>query len=234
MIICVSKLFQRPISFYFFLIKFIFIIHIYYLEITLSDFTWTFIWCWSRIYFYIFSFNLCKKDINNLPTIYILYHSTLLFYLFDVFVYFFLCFNSHLLQNLLACNCLLSSKKRDAEQRAESTQSRRMSESSNPTSQYSRKMTWNETTLSALVPLPLVTVPLRGHRGIFRALSRILLPLFTSPLLSSLFGLLLLFVRGYARAGPRGMARGAESKGDKIYKYVGGARDPFQCLFNQE
>lgn len=31
-----------------------------------------------------------------------------------------------------------------------------------------------------------------------------------------------------------GMARGAESKGDKIYKYVGGARDPFQCLFNQE
>lgn len=26
----------------------------------------------------------------------------------------------------------------------------------------------------------------------------------------------------------------AKSKRDKIYKYVGGARDPFQCLFNQE
>lgn len=26
----------------------------------------------------------------------------------------------------------------------------------------------------------------------------------------------------------------ARTQRDKIYKYVGGARDPFQCLFNQE
>lgn len=86
--------------------------------------------------------------------------------------------------------------------------------------------------MSTLVPLPLVTVPLRGHRGIFRALSRIF-PLSSLPrALSSLF-LFVLYAGMHADAWT-GMVRGAESKGDKIYKYVGGARDPFQCLFNQE
>lgn len=41
--------------------------------------------------------------------------------------------------------------------------------------------------------------------------------------------------REYMHADSPGPRHGeAQSKRDKIYKYVGGARDPFQCLFNQE
>lgn len=60
--------------------------------------------------------------------------------------------------------------------------------------------------------------------------SLLLLPL----LLSSLSFFFFILCTGMHANAWAGMARGAESKGDKIYKYVGGARDPFQCLFNQE
>lgn len=120
------------------------------------------------------------------------------------------------------------------EKGAESTQSRRMSESSNPTSQYSRKVKRNDDVDVRFTAAR--NCPITGSSWhILRPVSHF--PpcyFFPRPLHSSLFSLFRT-ARGYARGDAwTGTARGAESKGDKIYKYVGGARDPFQCLFNQE
>lgn len=96
--------------------------------------------------------------------------------------------------------------------------------------------------VSTLVPKSLVTVPLRGHRGTSHPDLAFFFPLPLTPVpplpplappSRSVWSLDVPRARVHAR-GRAWTGTAKQSKRDKIYKYVGGARDPFQCLFNQE